>query len=543
MVNKSLILILIVLSATYVCAQDCPLLHARRSQEAPFNNSCPTIDGKRALVGCVATAVEHIVNYWHYPVSLCEDIPEYVTEKYSLPTVPGGTLIDWANMQEDYMDSPYTEEAAKAVADLSLWIGQALKANYGVYATSASSWSVPDVLKNVLGYKTVEICSRDSYTAPAWRRLLQHELDNGRPMYFSGYHSGGAHAWVVDGHKDGYYHCNWGENNFRDGWYSQDAFNEYQNPQDFTYLERFSGFASNQLCICISPDEVETLAWDSIHTQDFVRVHGVKLLREVSAEDFVLADVTIENTHEDTLYYTLEGVSFTPEVWQRGDKEEMSDDGSFCGVCSFILPPLSTTTQRACFRFTKNGQRVFAVTFDEEEYVCDTLIEVLPARSLSLDYTDMSVSFPEVGDALIDGSVTNTSATATYGTILNFWLVEDGVSPEDETLDDVSARYIYLNIGPGEKVRYSEQTEMHSQVLFRDLTVGKTYSLWLRQNWLPIVKTLTFTVPDRPSEIKTRRQMPAKEQNDEEIYDLSGRKLSSPRGLYIKDNKVYWSPK
>ena len=545
MVNRSLILILIVLSATFVCAQDFPLLRARRSQETPFNNSCPIIDGKRVVVGCVATAVEHIVNYWHHPNSLYEEIPEYVTEKYSLPAVPKGTFIDWKNMQEDYLDSPYTEDAAKAVADLSLWIGQALRANYGVLATSASSWSVPDVLKNVFGYKTVEICCRDSYTAPAWRRLLKHELDNGRPMYFSGYYSGGGHAWVMDGWKNENYHCNWGENNFRDGYYNQDFFNEYQNVQDSAYLERFGGFASNQLCICISPDEVETLAWDSIHTQDFVRVHGVKLLREASAEGFVLADVILENTHEDTLYYTLEGVSFTPDVWQRGEEDEMQRDGSYCGVCSFVLPPLSTTTQRACFRFSKTGQRVFAVTFDEVEYVCDTLIEVLPARSLSLIYSDMSVSFPKVGNALIDGCVTNTSASATYGSVLYFWLVEEGVSPEDEMQDNVSVRYIYLNIGPGEMVRYSEQTELHSPVLFKDLTVGKTYSLWLRQNWLPIVKTLTFTVPDHPSGIQTRRHVPASIEghNDVETYDLSGRKLTYPRGYYIKDNKVYWSPK
>ena len=546
MVNRSLILILTVLSATFVCAQDFPLLHARRSQEAPFNNSCPMIDGKRTVVGCVATAVEHIVNYWHYPPSLCEEIPEYVTEKYSLPAVPKGMFIDWKNMQEDYLDSPYTKEAAKAVADLSLWIGQALRANYGISATSASSWNVPDVLKNVFGYKTVEICCRDSYTAPAWRRLLKHELDNGRPIYFSGYYSGGAHAWTLDGWEGEYHHCNWGENNFRDGYYNQDFFNEFQNVQDNTYLERFAGCASNQLCICISPDEVETLAWDSIHTQDFVKVHKVKLLREVSAEDYVLAEVTIENLHEDTLYYTLEGVTFTPEVWQRGNKEEMLQDGSFSGVCSFILPPSSTTRQRACFRFSKTGQRVFAVTFDEMEYFCDTLLNVLPANSLSLEYSEMSVSFPEVGDALIDGYVTNTSHSATYGSVLNFWLVKEGALPDDETLDNVSARYIYLNIGPGEKVRYSEQTELHSKVLFKGLAVGETYSLWLRQNWLPIVKTLTFTVPDYPSNIqiwKPASSFAGKGGADERIYDLSGRPQRSLKGLYIKDNKVYWSPK
>ena len=532
----------IVLGTTCVCAQDYTLLHARRSQYEPFNNACPMIDGQRAVVGCVATAVEHIINYWGYPDALQSDIPEYATDKFSLPVVPQGTLIDWEHMQEDYMDATYTEEAASAVADLSLWIGQALKSKYGASSTSASSWNVPDVLRNVFGYKTVEICSRDSYTASAWRRLIENEFNNDRPVYFSGFYCDGGHAWVLDGKKDWMYHCNWGEGNNRDGWYHQDAFNEFQNPADYTYMERFGGCASNQLCICIAPDEVETLAWDSIHTQDFVKVSKIDFLRETSAGGYVLADITIENTHIDTLYYTLEGVSFTPEVWERGVSAELLKDGSYCGVCSFVLPPLSKTKQRACFHFSKTGQRIFTVTFDEEEYFCDTLINVVSEKKLSLEYSDITVSFPEVGTAAINGSVTNESLTATCGTMLDFWLMPGEDIKDEDIMNNTSARYIFLNLKPEETTRYSEQTETHSPILFQGLEVGETYTLWLRQGWKPIVKTLTFCVPSEPSGIiQEVQQVYSDEYNV--IYDLSGRAVTSPKGYYIKENKVYWSAK
>ena len=534
-----------VLSAATVCAQDFPLLHARRSQGAPFNGACPEIDGKRALVGCVMTATEHIINYWHYPETLCADIPEYTTDAFSLPAVSQGTVINWTDMQEDYLDSPYSDEAAKAVADLSLWIGQAVRAKYGIGATSASSWRVPDVLREVFGYGTVEICSRDAYTAPSWRRLLENELRSGRPLYLSGYYVGGGHAWVVDGVRDSMYHCNWGEDNWRDGWYHQDAFNEFQNPQDFTYMERFGGFASNQLCIIAAPDEVETFAWDSIHTSDYVSVRAVSLLRQPTASDYVLADVTLENTHEDTLYYTLEGLSFPTDVWERGDREEMLQEASYCGVISFVLPPRQTVTQRACFSFSKSGERVFAVTFDEEVFQCPSVVTVLPARYCRLDYSELSVTFPEEGVALIDGSVTNVSQDYTSGAMLTFALVEADSDDYESEQTTLSNRYVFLNLPPGEETRFSKMTDTHSPVCFSGLEPGETYKVWLRVGWPAVVRELTFTVPEEPSgveHVKPCAEDASDALSDDVVYDLMGRRLAEPKGIYIRGGRLFRSP-
>ncbi len=527
-------------------AQDFPLLHARRSQGSPFNNSCPLIDGQRAVVGCVATALEHIINYWRYPTALVSEIPEYTTDRFSLAAVPEGMPIDWQNMQEDYMDSPYTDASAQAVADLSLWVGQALRAKYGVSSTSASTERAAEVMKQQFGYKTVKLCYRDGYTAPAWRRLIDHELNNGRPIYFCGSHCGGAHAWVVDGVKDGMYHCNWGEDNFRDGWYAMDAFNEFQEPQDFSYPERFAGFFSNQACILVAPDEVTTLAADSIHTPDFVRVHEVKLLRQPSTEDFVLAEVMLENTHTDTLYYTLEGLCFTPDVWQERDIDRMKEDAEFCGVCSFVLPPNQTVTQTACFRFRKAGARVFCVTFDGEEFFCDRSVNVLSSQRLSLDYSELSISFPEKGTAQVSGCVKNTSDSKTFGTMLYFYLMKGEVESGEENTECASGRYLYLNLEPGVTAEYIEESPLHSPVRFKGLELGETYTLWLRQNWLPVVRTLTFTVPEEPlftPSLPAGVEVEDKMSENQPIFDLSGRQMNVPKGLYVKGNKVFWSPK
>ena len=37
------------------------------SQDAPYNNLCPEVDGEQSVTGCVATAMASILSYWKYP--------------------------------------------------------------------------------------------------------------------------------------------------------------------------------------------------------------------------------------------------------------------------------------------------------------------------------------------------------------------------------------------------------------------------------------------------------------------------------------------
>ena len=56
-----------------------------------------------------------------------------------------------------------------------------------------------------------------------WNAMLHADLDNNRPVFYSGRGSGG-HAFVCDGYNaDGYYHFNFGWGGFADGWFLTNA--------------------------------------------------------------------------------------------------------------------------------------------------------------------------------------------------------------------------------------------------------------------------------------------------------------------------------
>ena len=170
----------------------------------------------------------------------------------------------------------------------------------------------------------------------------------------------------------------------------------------------------------------------------------------------------------------------------------------------------------------------------------------MPAQRIDLDYSEMTVVFPVNGTAQILGSVTNTSATNTFGTMLHFDLMKGEIKSYDNPEETFSSRYLFLNLAPGETMNYMEDSWLHSPVVFKGLEAGETYTLWLRRNWLPIVQTLTFTVPEAPLSVPLR---PAFGENGGEplenqpSFDLSGRRIHAPKGLYVKGNKVFWSPK
>ena len=67
------------------------------------------------------------VMYYHRKYStrkVLEDIPGYIynrDEEASVETVPQGTVIDWDNMLDRYLSQQYTDEQARAVANLMLY--------------------------------------------------------------------------------------------------------------------------------------------------------------------------------------------------------------------------------------------------------------------------------------------------------------------------------------------------------------------------------------------------------------------------------------
>ena len=122
---------------------------AKWNQTAPFNNMCPTIDGKNTYVGCVPTAMAIMMRYYKWPEAGIGFLDSYEYEDkngyyrfingYSL-----GHEYDWNNMPLNYAN--YTQTQANAVAQLMKDCSIAAQAEFNIVGSGGSSANVKDAM-------------------------------------------------------------------------------------------------------------------------------------------------------------------------------------------------------------------------------------------------------------------------------------------------------------------------------------------------------------------------------------------------------------
>ena len=212
-----------------------PLLGAiQYNQENPYNLLCPDIpviingklNYKKAVTGCVATAMAQVIRYWQYP-SQTSAIPGYTlkfkngTETYNVEVSSWDpTTLDWANMLPAYSGNE-SDAQKEAVATLLALCGTSVNMKYNTGASSASSSSVPDALKSYFSYDAgMKEISRLQYRASEWNQIIYDELKSKRPVLYSGQSTGGGHSFVVDGYdSNDFFHINWGWGGFQDNFF------------------------------------------------------------------------------------------------------------------------------------------------------------------------------------------------------------------------------------------------------------------------------------------------------------------------------------
>ena len=200
-----------------------PLLTTKWNQRYPYNLLCPVDNahsGETSLTGCVATAMAQILNYYKYPERATGSV-SYRTDYHSIAISENleNYVFDWEKMFDRYSDST-TDEEKNAVAELMYVCGVAVNADYCYYATSAFSSDCVSALLNNFGYKGVRQLSRSSFSCEEWERMVIDELNNGRPVYYSGTSASGGHAFVCDGYNaEGLFHINWGWGGSDDGYF------------------------------------------------------------------------------------------------------------------------------------------------------------------------------------------------------------------------------------------------------------------------------------------------------------------------------------
>lgn len=197
------------------------------NQREPYNNLCPMLDATdRCVTGCVATAMAQVMYYHKWPAvgtgSHSYDCQiNGVSETLSADF--GATTYEWDLMQTAY-DGDETAEQELAVATLMYHCGVALEMDYGP-ESGAQSVGISKSLYNYFGYDAgMRYRLRDNYTSAEWEQMIRRELDNGRPLEYSGYSTTSGHSFVCDGYdSEGYFHFNWGWGGKSNGYFRLSA--------------------------------------------------------------------------------------------------------------------------------------------------------------------------------------------------------------------------------------------------------------------------------------------------------------------------------
>lgn len=200
-----------------------PLIITHWGQGAPYNDQCPEYDNQKCLTGCVATAMAQIINYHKWPQGNTSTINSYTTSSLGI-NVPelAATSFNWNNMTDD------------EIAKLMRYCGQAVRMDY---TTNASGSSRPEeAFINVFGYsKSTHGWGGKKFSSEELENLVYNELNDSRPVFYTGRNSGGGHAFVVDGYNNGLFHINWGWNGDEDGYFVLTGLTEDVTPYPFSY--------------------------------------------------------------------------------------------------------------------------------------------------------------------------------------------------------------------------------------------------------------------------------------------------------------------
>ena len=203
-------------------------------QGRPFNGWCPTDDGEicddyspnvaHCWVGCVATAVAQVVRYYRYPASASGEADFFIGDK-PVRTAFEGTY-DW-NELIDYYSEGYTEAQGRAAALLNYHCGLISMMNYASDASGSSNQNAINGMVKFFGYSNkMHYVVRSDYSEPEWMEMVYTELNQGRPIIYTGVQVDfslgivGGHSFIIDGYdENGLVHVNWGWQGTDNGFY------------------------------------------------------------------------------------------------------------------------------------------------------------------------------------------------------------------------------------------------------------------------------------------------------------------------------------
>jgi Peptidase C10 family/Secretion system C-terminal sorting domain/Spi protease inhibitor len=222
------------------------LLATTWDQAPGYNNSCPGAGVNKSVVGCVATAMAQVMKYWNWPsvgvgshtytqnpnpASYPAQTVDYAATAYNWTGMPTGssnasvaTLMYHAGVGVNMNYSP-TESGSWVISLESLYLNCAEYAMKTYFHYKRSLRGVPRSGENGINWPNDPIIP--AMTMADWITMLKGELDNNRPVIYSGSSiTAGGHCWVCDGYDaSNKMHFNWGWSGASDGWYTVNSLN------------------------------------------------------------------------------------------------------------------------------------------------------------------------------------------------------------------------------------------------------------------------------------------------------------------------------
>lgn len=207
------------LEATSVATEPItPIMTCKWGQDQPFNDLCPVTDGVKTVVGCVATALSQILYTQRFPEQSHGQV-SYKNHGKTLEADLEGVTYDYDLMRDKYYRVNTTDEENAEVAKLCYNVGVASMMQYGEMSGSIIPAAMQGLVDN-FGVTKVAYIERHHHALNDWNDIIQGQLLEGNPVFFSGQSSAGGHAFVLDGLDDkGYYHVNWGWDGQFDGYF------------------------------------------------------------------------------------------------------------------------------------------------------------------------------------------------------------------------------------------------------------------------------------------------------------------------------------
>jgi hypothetical protein len=273
-----------------------PLIQTKWGQGSPYNILCP----ENSLTGCVATAMAQVLKYWNYPAHGMGS-HRYTSTYGVLYACFGNTEYDWENMFDEFsIWGEYTEEELMAVATLMYHCGVSVNMDYSPFMSQA--YSSLNAFRQFFNYDP-EYVEKENYSDDEWCELLINELENLRPVIYTGYGTTG-HEFVCDGYDGtGLFHFNWGWDGDDDGYYQIGALNPYGSYNNMNHaligIKPSESSASTPTDLSYSIDNRDVLlSWSAVQNACSYNIYFNNDLVYNTTETFFLNENTPSGRNE-----------------------------------------------------------------------------------------------------------------------------------------------------------------------------------------------------------------------------------------------------